>query len=95
LILIVAGRFCLRPVLPELADIFLIIEVADSTLNFDLTDKRALYANAGIAEYWVIEVKAKKLTRFVQGGVEQLGSGASISPAAFPEVRVELAELFG
>jgi Uma2 family endonuclease len=78
---------------PTPADIFLIIEVADSTLNFDLTEKRALYANAGIAEYWVIEVQAKKLTRFVQDRVEQAGS--RISPAAFPDVRIDLAELFG
>jgi len=80
---------------PGPADVFLVIEVADTTLDFDLADKRALYAEAGIAEYWVIGVAAKKLTRFVQGGVEQPISGARISPATFPEVIIDLEELLG
>jgi Uma2 family endonuclease len=87
------GRYRARH--PAPADIFLIVEVADTTLDFDLADKRALYAEASIAEYWVIGVQAKKLTRFVQGGVEQPALAASISPAAFPDVNIDLAELFG
>src|SRR6516165_4121681 len=55
---------------PGPADIFLVIEVADTTLDFDLADKRALYAALGVAEYWVINMQAKKLSRFIQGGVE-------------------------
>ncbi|MDR6788008.1 Uma2 family endonuclease [Sphingomonas sp. BE138] len=35
----------------------LVIEVADSTLATDLTLKRALYARAGIREYWVVDVR--------------------------------------
>ena len=80
---------------PAPADIFLIVEVADTTLDFDLADKRALYANAGIAEYWVIDVQAKKVIRFLREGEEQPVSSSSISPIAFPTVSVDLAELFG
>jgi Uma2 family endonuclease len=64
-------------------------------VDFDLADKRALYSNAGIAEYWVIDVQAKKLTRFVQGGVEQPVSGSRISPVTFPDMSIDLEELFG
>lgn len=79
---------------PGPTDIYLIIEVADTTLDFDLADKRALYSNAGIAEYWVIDVQAKKLIRFLCDGKEQSVASSKISPAAFPNVSVELAELF-
>lgn len=93
LVLCRPGRYRARH--PAPADIFLIVEVADTTLDFDLADKRALYAGAGVAEYWVIDVQAKKLTRFIQDKVVVVDSGASISPAAFPDVSVDLAELFG
>jgi Uma2 family endonuclease len=38
------------------ADIRLIIEVADTTLRFDLGKKARLYARAGIVEYWVVDI---------------------------------------
>jgi Uma2 family endonuclease len=37
----------------------LIIEVADTSLDFDLEAKAALYATAGVPEYWVADVNAK------------------------------------
>jgi Uma2 family endonuclease len=80
---------------PTPADIFLVVEVAGTTLDFDLADKRALYAGAGIAEYWVIDLLGKKLTRFVQGELERAVPGTRISPVAFPDVSIDLAELFG
>ena len=78
---------------PAVDDIYLVVEVSDTTLDFDLADKRALYSRAGIAEYWVIDVQAKKLTRVVKGVVEQVSG--KISPASFPDVSIDLAQLFG
>jgi Uma2 family endonuclease len=49
-------RYLSHP-LPE--DVYLIIEVSDSTLSDDLGDKLRDYAKAGIPEYWVYDVKAK------------------------------------
>ena len=45
--------------LPE--DILLIIEISDSTLRRDKTDKLALYAGAGIPEYWILNLKKMQL----------------------------------
>jgi Uma2 family endonuclease len=42
----------------------LIVEVADTTLNFDLTTKAELYATAGIADYWVLDVENRQLHIF-------------------------------
>jgi Uma2 family endonuclease len=42
-------------------DIHLLVEISDTTLNFDLTVKAALYARAGIVEYWVLDVADRRL----------------------------------
>ena len=39
----------------------LLVEVSDSTLDIDLGRKLRIYARAGIAEYWVIDLKAAKV----------------------------------
>jgi Uma2 family endonuclease len=38
-----------------------VVEISDSTLGFDLTAKAELYARAGIVEYWVVYVAARRL----------------------------------
>jgi Uma2 family endonuclease len=44
---------------PTTAD--LVIEVADTSLDFDMNDKRLLYARAGIPEYWVVDINGRSL----------------------------------
>jgi Uma2 family endonuclease len=46
---------------PQPRDLELVIEIADTSLAFDLTVKAALYARAGIAEYWVLDVPGRRL----------------------------------
>jgi Uma2 family endonuclease len=41
---------------PEPPDILLVIEVADSSLSYDLGEKLQLYASVGIPVYWVIDL---------------------------------------
>jgi len=41
---------------PRPEDIRLLVEVADSTLDYDLMTKSALYARAAIVEFWVVSV---------------------------------------
>ena len=36
----------------------MVVEIADTTLRFDLTAKATLYARADIAEYWVLDIGA-------------------------------------
>jgi Uma2 family endonuclease len=42
----------------------LVVEVADATIDYDTTTKAELYAEAGIAEYWVLDVNARQLHVF-------------------------------
>ncbi len=44
---------------PGPEEIRLLIEVSDSTVNYDLKRKAPLYARAGIADYWVVDIPAK------------------------------------
>lgn len=45
-------------------DVLLIIEISDSSLEFDLNTKRQTYAKAEIAEYWVLDVNDRELHVF-------------------------------
>ena len=47
--------------LPEAEDIFLVIEVADSSLAFDQQVKLELYAKASIPHYWILNIQAQLL----------------------------------
>jgi Uma2 family endonuclease len=42
-------------------DIVILAEVSLSSLLFDLSTKAKLYSRAGIAEYWVIDIPARRL----------------------------------
>jgi Uma2 family endonuclease len=46
---------------PTAAETTLVIEVADSSLVFDLEAKARLYGAAGIPHYWVVDVQAPRL----------------------------------
>src|SRR5205814_1171958 len=66
---IVPGRPRDYAVHPTTAD--LVIEVADSSLDFDTYEKRLLYARASIREYWVVDINGRRLLvyRDPQAGV--------------------------
>ncbi|MBY0503004.1 MAG: Uma2 family endonuclease [Bryobacteraceae bacterium] len=46
---------------PGPSDIAWLIEVSDTTLRFDLTTKADLYARAGIADYWVLDLNNRRM----------------------------------
>jgi Uma2 family endonuclease len=84
---------------PTPEEVYLLIEVADSSLNYDLNRKVKIYARANIPEYWIIDVNQRQLLIFRKPvgetyQVEQvLSTQDAISPVAFPEVVIEWANL--
>ncbi len=46
---------------PTTADVMLLIEVSDSSIATDLQEKADLYAESGVAEYWVVDVPASRI----------------------------------
>ncbi len=49
---------------PYPEDVLLLVEIAQSTLAYDLNYKKQVYAKAGIREYWVLAVSSRKLHVF-------------------------------
>lgn len=85
---------------PTPADIFLIVEVSDATLNFDLDIKKLDYARSGIAEYWVVDVNGEEVIVFRRPVGDRyseeivLGKTAVLSPSAFPTLEVLVSRFF-
>jgi len=81
-------------------DLRLVVEISDSTLGFDLTVKAGLYARAGIVEYWVFDVAARRLVvhRDPQRGLYQsiavYNESESVSPLASPGSDFRVGEAF-
>ena len=51
---------------PYPQDILLVVEISDSTLTYDQTTKLKLYAEAGIYDYWIVNLNARQLERYNQ-----------------------------
>ncbi len=85
---------------PQPSDRWLAIEVSVSTLRFDLTVKAALYARAGIPEYWVLDVSGRRLiahrapSEGVYTSIEAYSEEESISPLSAPAHSLQIATLF-
>ena len=73
---------------PGAADVLLVIEVADTSLAYDLGTKVPLYARHGIPEVWVIDA-ATRQTRVFRRPVGSGGTGSSGGSGYAEEVGVE------
>ncbi len=49
-------------------DVFLLIEVADSSLALDRDVKLARYAAAGIPEVWIVNMRARQVEAYAEPG---------------------------
>ena len=78
----------------------LIVEVADSSLRKDRGVKREVYAEAGIPEYWIVNVVDRVIEVHRQpvgdayAEIRALGRGAVLRLLDFPDVEVPVDELF-
>ncbi|EAZ91180.1 Uma2 family endonuclease [Crocosphaera chwakensis] len=85
---------------PYSEDIYLLIEISYSTLKFDTSEKRDIYAAANIQDYWVVDVKNKKLIVYrspVDGLYENetiLSLDEQVSPLAFPDINIMVNDIF-
>ena len=82
----------------------LIVEVADSTLAFDRGKKAAVYARAGIADYWIVnlvdgEVEVHRNPRPSSGKLEwgyedvrRVRGEVTLTPLASPTAKVTVAD---
>lgn len=83
---------------PTPADVFLIIEFANKSLAKDTEEKPQAYALAGIADYWVANLKDGELIVYRQPEgdryqMQQKLREGQISPLAFPDIEVNVRDL--
>jgi Uma2 family endonuclease len=84
---------------PTPSEVYLIIEVADSSLKFDCETKGKAYSEAGISDYWVLDVVKRQLYVFreptFQGYQSQvtLDADAVISPLEFPDFQINIQQM--
>lgn len=85
---------------PQAADVFLVVEVAESSLAFDRDIKAPLYARHGIPEMGLVDLDGRQLHVFTSPGAEAYSqSRAFASPGlipltALPACAVDLSALF-
>ncbi len=81
---------------PGPADVLLLIEVSDTTVNYDRSAKLAAYAAAGIPEVWIASRPDRRIESYSDPSgdeyatVRHYGAGESIAPQAFPDVMLEV-----
>jgi Uma2 family endonuclease len=85
---------------PVAGDVFLIIEVADTAVEYDRAKVR-LYAEAGVPEVWIVDLPGDRIEvyRTPRAGRYEwsttLGRRDSVSPEAFPDVVIAVADILG
>jgi Uma2 family endonuclease len=78
-------------------DLYLVLEVADTTVQYDSGKKLLSYENARIPEYWIVDVPATavRVLRLTEGKYEETRyTEGSVAVQAFPDVMVRLEDLF-
>ncbi|MBI5628931.1 MAG: Uma2 family endonuclease [Candidatus Rokubacteria bacterium] len=84
----------------------LLVEVSESSLAVDRDHKGSLYARAGLADYWIVNLVDRVLEVYRgpgpdssasfgwrYGSVEILGREASVSPLALRDAHIRVADL--
>ncbi len=77
---------------PTVDDAILLIEVADTSLEYDLGEKANLYAAAKIRDYWVVDCQDQRLlvhrepSDLGYGSVQEFSGNEAVSPLSHPQV---------
>ena len=84
---------------PQPEDVFLLVEISDSTLETDQQEKLPAYGRAGIAEVWIVNLNDLAVEIYREphfngyGSKTVLRAGSQAAPLAFPDVMVDVGEL--
>jgi len=86
---------------PSATDVLLLIEVADTSLAYDQDKKLPTYARDGIAEVWIVDLKANRLLVYRDPRGDQYESTIvlhpkeMLAPLAFPDIQLAVADIVG
>jgi Uma2 family endonuclease len=83
---------------PTPQDVLLLVEVSDTSEDYDRTVKLPVYAQAGIPEVWLVDLTRQRLEAYQQPtaqGYREMrwfGPQDRLAPDAFPEVEIPLSQ---
>jgi Uma2 family endonuclease len=86
---------------PAASDVYLVVEVADSSLEYDRSVKLPLYAASGIPEAWLFNLIANRLERHTDpapGGYQIVAfaeGGQQLPSTVLPDLIFDASELLG
>jgi Uma2 family endonuclease len=86
---------------PKPEDILLVIEVSDTTLEYDMKVKVPLYARAGIPEAWLVNLRGGRIKAYAdpaKGSYQTITSyarGEEVQSRSLAALRVSVAEVLG
>jgi Uma2 family endonuclease len=84
---------------PVPGDVFLLVEISDTTLELDRAEKLPAYGGAGITEVWIVDLNHAAIEIYREphftgyASTTVLRAGDQAKPAAFPDVEVDVADL--
>ena len=82
-------------------DVLLLIEISDSTIEYDREIKKTLYAEAGIVEYWLVNLQNNTIEVYSQpkNGNYRLArileSGETVEASAIENLTLKVDEILG
>ena len=86
---------------PQVSDILLLVEVADTTVESDREVKIPLYASSGIAEVWLVDINEECLEVYRQPSpngykvIQKYYRGQNLTIQAFSDVSFTVDEVLG
>ena len=89
-----------RSALPGPADVLLLIEVSDTTVEYDRNTKAPLYARSGIAEVWLVNLHEQIVEVFRQPTAQgyarnaRIARGQRLASLVFPDLVLPVDDIF-
>jgi Uma2 family endonuclease len=86
--------------LPTAVDVLLLIEAADSSMQYDRDRKIPLYARCGIVETWLVDLKAQRVEVYREPSLAGYRTVLvrderdGMAPLALPEMKIALGEIW-
>ncbi len=86
---------------PGPGDVFLVVEVADASLDYDRDIKIPLYARFRVSEAWLIDLQNRRLVVFLKPGrdgyekILRPSPPRQIAPSLLPTAVIDLSNTFG
>lgn len=82
-------------------DVLLLIEVSDSTVKYDRNVKMRIYAEAGVAEVWLVNLPRQILEVHLEPEkgkyrlVKKYEKSESVAPSLLPDIKLKVSEIIG